>query len=75
MSPFDCKQQRHTSFRSLDLVAEVEDDDGEIEIDDNKICRDTYRSSGKEGQHVNKTASAIRMPYSATHIAVKCQNK
>lgn len=74
ISPFDSNKRRHTSFSSLDVVAEL-NDEVEVEIKDEDLRVDTYRAGGAGGQHVNKTDSAIRLTHLPTGIVVAVQSE
>ncbi len=75
LSPFDAAHRRHTSFALVEVLPQIESDDGEIQIDPGDLRIDVYRSSSAGGQNVQKNATAIRITHAPSGIVVTCQNE
>ncbi len=75
LSPFDAAHRRHTSFALVEVLPQIENDSGEVQIDPGDLRVDVYRSSSAGGQNVQKNATAIRMTHLPTGIVVTCQNE
>ena len=75
VSPFDSQARRHTSFAAIEVIPEIDDDSNDIEIKQEDLEMQVYRSSGAGGQHINKTSSAVRLIHKPTGIVVSCQTE